>query len=571
MKKFKIIILIAVISFTTTSYGQINEDEDDIEETTAVGEGIRKIKLTKKKSSSPKLIEDTTKSQLESKYIFYDYKAKSNLQLQPIKPAKIKIIDPLDKLKRGYIKAGIGMYTTPLAELYYNSLRSKNSNWGINLRHISSNTSLKETGFSGLSENQAGIFYTHYLKKYSVKSEINYDRQGSHFYGFNSEDTTIDKKEINQAFNEIGAKVTIASFHKIGKEVNYEGSIGYTNYSDLFKAMEHNAVLEFKAKKSIDSEIYGVDFGVDFNNYARNNDVPLNVFGLYQVKEKITNNTIIKLMPNITTSGKKWYVKAGLGVFVDVADKSSFHFYPKVEAKYSFHDIFVPYIGVDGGVTRNSFRTLSKENPFVLSDVNLQNTNTKYNVYVGIRGSISNTVSFNLQGARKKIYGMPLYFNDTTFSIQNKMDVLYDSLDVTALLAQVTYQEGEKLRVYLKGEFNIYSPLNQKYVWNKPALDITLGGIYDLADKILVRLDVYFIGDRKAKSLTDVEGSILENGSYTVNQKAFVDFNLGFEYRYSKRVSAFLNFNNIISKKYNLYHKYPVQGINILGGATFSF
>ena len=167
MKIFKTILILLVINFTTISYAQIT-DEDEIEETTAIGQGDRKIKSTKKQTFTPKLIENTSKTQLQSKYIFYKYKAKSEFQLQPIKPAKIKLVDPLDKLRRGYIKAGIGMYTTPLAELYYNSLRSKNSDWGINLRHISSNSSIEETGFSGLSENQAGAFYTHYSKKYSI-------------------------------------------------------------------------------------------------------------------------------------------------------------------------------------------------------------------------------------------------------------------------------------------------------------------------------------------------------------------------------------------------------------------
>jgi hypothetical protein len=56
-----------------------------------------------------------------------------------------------------------------------------------------------------------------------------------------------------------------------------------------------------------------------------------------------------------------------------------------------------------------------------------------------------------------------------------------------------------------------------------------------------------------------------------VNQNAFFDFNLGFEYRYNKSISAFLNFNNIIGQKYQVYNQFPVQGINILGGATLRF
>ena len=121
---------------------------DTIIETAAIGTGDRIIKPTKKTLLTPKLIGDTSKSQIKSSFLFYEYKANSEFQLQSISPAKLKIIDPLDKLKRGYIKGGIGMYTTPLVEVYYNSLRSKNSSWGIHGRHISSNSTIKGTGFT---------------------------------------------------------------------------------------------------------------------------------------------------------------------------------------------------------------------------------------------------------------------------------------------------------------------------------------------------------------------------------------------------------------------------------------
>lgn len=547
---------------------------DTIIETNAIGTGDRKIKPTAKRVLTPKLIENNSESQIKSKFIFYEYKASSELQLQPISAAKLKIIDPLDKLKRGYIKGGFGMYTSPLAEIYYNSLRSKNSSWGIHGRHISSNSTIKETGFSGLSENNANAFYQHYFKKFSVTGEVNYERMSNHFYGFNSEDTLIDKADIKQVFNSIGGKVSLASFDTDTEDINYTGSLGYNRYFDKYEASENNVVLDLSAKKMVNKKTYaGVDFGLDFNNYSSLAVSPIGGIAGQVFPTTKVSNTILKVIPNLTSSGEKLSVRFGIGIFADINDKTRFYFCPNAEAKYSFHDIFVPYVGINSGLKRNSFRSLTTENPFLLSQVNLQNTNTRYNVYAGIRGSISNKISFNTQVARKSVYGNALFYNDTTYSIQNKMDVLYDSMDVTEISAQIMYDEADKLRVYLKGKYSFFSPLNQDYVWNTPALNITLGGIYDLADKILVRADVFFLGNRKAKSLTFVDGAELNNSdnSYSVDLKPIIDFNLGFEYRYNKSISAFLNFNNIISTKYQQYHLYPVQGINIMGGATLRF
>lgn len=570
----KLLFLATLVLLNTLSFAQTSSrNNNDGDEIIASGEGDRVIKKSSKVSFAPKLIEDTTKRQLDMEYIFYEYTAPSEFTTEFIKPAKLKIIDPLDKLQRGYVKAGVGTYTTPFVDLYYNSERSRNSNWGFNGKHFSSNTGIKDYGYSGFSDNHASAFYKHFLQDFSLKGEVNYDRNVNYFYGFKESDTVIDKALIKQRFNTIGGKVSLASYFKDSTDLNYKGDFAYRNYTDGLKARENNFVFNAGVQKQMDSELYGVDLLMDVNSYKSNtamllNDTNPSAFAL--TEQKVTN-TIIGLNPHILTNMNKFHAKVGLNIFGDISSVSKFHFYPSAEFKYSFLDIFVPYVGVDGRIKRNSFYTLSQENPFVLSNLHTQNTNVKYNIYGGVRGSISNTISFNLQASTKKLQGVPLYFNDTAYSIENKFDVVYDSINVFGLSAQISYHDGDKFNVYLRGEYNSYSTLYEQHAWNMPAVDVTLGGIYDLVDKILVRADVFFVGTRKAKSLTFVQDADFEKGEYIVDLPAFFDFNLGFEYRYNKKLSAFLNFNNIISKKYLMYNRYPVQGINIMGGLTFSF
>ena len=302
MKNLKHISLFLVFILTVlTGFSQ----NDTIIETDAVGTGDRKIKPTAKQPLTPLLIENTAKTQIKSNYLFYEYKASSEFQSQPISPAKLKIIDPLDKLKRGYVKGGIGMYTTPLVEVYYNSLRSKNSNWGIHGKHLSSNSSIKGTGFSGLSENNANAFYQHFYKKFTLKGEVDYERNGNHFYGFNEEDTIIDKADIKQVFNSIGGKVSIASYDTDTGDINYTGTLGYNHYFDRYEAKENNIVLDLSATKMQNKEIYGVDF----NNYSSLAVNPIGGLTGPVFPTTNVNNTIIKVVPNITTSGDKWYAR----------------------------------------------------------------------------------------------------------------------------------------------------------------------------------------------------------------------------------------------------------------------
>lgn len=565
------LVLMMLVTFSVSNI-VLSQNSDLDDEIIATGDGKRNITKSNKASVIPAFIIDSSKKQLEMDYIFYEYTAPSDFKVEEIRPAKIEIKDPLDKLYRGYLKAGIGMYLSPLVDLYYNSERTKYNNWGIHYNHFSSNTSINNTGFSGLSDNHADVFYKHFLEEYSIGGELYYDRNVNHFYGFLEEDTIIPKDSIKQRFQTIGGRVQLASYMQNIPEFNYHGEIGFRNYTDLYGARENNFVLSGGAQNIIDSELYGIEGSLDINGYKRTDFRELDdTNATFFSEDKRTTNAIFSLNPHIITNRNKLKAQVGLNIAIDIGDKSRFHFYPKAEFKYAFHDIFVPYVGVDGNLSRNSFYSLSQENPFVLTDIATKNTNTKYNIYGGIRGSFSNRLTFNVSAAKKKLVNLPLYFNDTLYSIENKFDVVYDTLDVFNVTGQLSYKLGEKINIWTRGEYNLYSGLNEQGAWNLAPVEITLGGVYDLADKIVARANIFFVSDRKAKSLTFVDGAEFTNGEYIVKLPAFVDFNLGFEYRYTKRFSVFLNFNNIVSKKYRMYHKYPVQGINILGGLTLSF
>jgi hypothetical protein len=45
--------------------------------------------------------------------------------------------------------------------------------------------------------------------------------------------------------------------------------------------------------------------------------------------------------------------------------------------------------------------------------------------------------------------------------------------------------------------------------------------------------------------------------------------NVSVEYRYNKRVSAFVEFNNIVSQRYKRWYNTPVHSFQFLGGVTF--
>jgi hypothetical protein len=52
-----------------------------------------------------------------------------------------------------------------------------------------------------------------------------------------------------------------------------------------------------------------------------------------------------------------------------------------------------------------------------------------------------------------------------------------------------------------------------------------------------------------------------------VKELGFIaDANLGLEYRYNKRLSAFIQLNNLASQGYMRWYNYPVQRFQFMGG-----
>ncbi|MBL6871873.1 MAG: hypothetical protein ISQ95_04680, partial [Flavobacteriales bacterium] len=277
--------------------------------------------------------------------------------------------------------------------------------------------------------------------------------------------------------------------------------------------------------------------------------------------------------PHIYSRKNNFIFKAGLSVQANIGEATKFHVFPDFDISYSlFNDIFIPYGGWSGNVQRNTFNNIRLENPFISEDSKLQNTIQKSNLFVGIRGSLSNKFTFNVSTSFQKLDSMYFFVVDTISSYGNKFQMVYDNLRKNSFLAEITYQENEKLKISAKAEYFIYNLVNFNNAWQRPDFIFTLSGLLDLADKIIVKSDIYFVGTRPSFSYSEPKVENELNGDkYIYDLKSFLDMNISFEYRYTKKVSAFIQFNNFTGKKYQYWTNFPVQSINILGGVTFSF
>lgn len=556
MKKNKTILLIVFSFFTSVVIAQDILPED----TFVVVTKYNPVLSDAFKIKDNPTIKDDSKIIPSLKYNFLNKKIPVSFTPELIKPAKIKG-EPLVKLYNGYAKLGLGTNLTPLAELYYNNNRSKKYAFGFYGKHLSS-TGITKIDHSEYSDNHLELFGKKFLKKYTLYSKFGYDRNVIHHYGFPSENSfsIANKDSIKQRFNLFNASAGVRRNYTDTNQVDYDFNVDYHNLTDLLDVSEDHITIDGNLSKYHRKELYQLGATVNYNDL--NNIVDS------------SSNLTIALNPQISTIAKKWRFNIGLGLFINSKDETTFHFYPKAEFKYNVvAHIIIPYIGVKGGIIQNNLRSFYGDNPF-LNTTQLQNTNTNmnYDFYGGIRGSISSKITFNTSVRKQQIEGLPLYVKDYTDALQNKFQVIYDSVNILNIRGEITYQKLEKIKVFLSGDYYEYETENELKAWHKPKYRITLSGIYDLKNKILVKMDLFATSKQYAKVYTSTtSGGITTTIVEAKELSAFFDANLSLEYRYTKKLSVFLNFNNIASVKYQRWQDYPTQQFGVLGGLTYSF
>ncbi|MBU0488274.1 MAG: hypothetical protein KKD31_10040 [Bacteroidetes bacterium] len=510
-------------------------------------------------SNNPE-IKDSLQEKSKLNYRIESRVFKTEFGVSGINPAKMTQ-EPLTKLYRNLLKAGYGTYSTPYAEYYYNSLRSKNNMLVFHARHLSSSATLKDYGFSGYSNNAAEIDLRRFLRKQTLGFNAFVDRNVVHCYGYNPEDSlyaNLDKDNTRQRFFLAGSSLSFGSSTMTGKDADYEIKTDFWTYSDLFDAVDSDIsvggfyAVPIKADTAMKSQYFKISFG---GNYHRQ-----------QTAIDTLERGLINVLPEFTFRANFFSLRAGLKTYIESSpDSARFRLFPIAELGFSVsEDILQFYAGVNGGVNRNTFRSLTEENPFLNSVAYIRDSYQKYHAYAGFRGSFSSSVSFNLRFSDKKIESHPLFVNDSIPDLL--FDVVYDNINIMDFHGEITYRKTEKIRLMAYTDYYIYKLDVQSKAWHMPSSKFGLMTKYNLKNTLIGTLDIFFVGDRFARQYEQSTATFSER-----KLKGYIDLNIGLEYRYSKMLGAFIRFQNLAATRYEEWNGYPSQRFSVLGGITYSF
>ncbi len=547
-------LLILTIMVNSNLFGQENQLNKEVQVVRPYEPSISdafKINLLPK-------IEDTLKQIPNLNYNLIQRPFAINFMVTPISSAKM-MMEPMSDLYNTYVKFGIGNGISPLLEVYYNSDRSKEFNYGGWFQSHSSMGKVKlgngervDANFGRIDMN---IFGKKILNKSVLSASAGFNKHKVNYYGYDiytSETINPDTVPTSQHFNQFHADLEYYSTHTDSTHLNFAFKTGVNHLKDNFDMQEVLLHLSLKMDKFKNDEHFGGEFSV--NQYMKNANLDS------------ANNTIITLSPWINLYGKQWRALVGTRLVIDAnSSGNQSTFYPLGQISYDIISHYlIPYVEIGGYLEENSYTKISSENPWIIPGKKVYNTSHKFNLTGGIKGNLSTKVSYLFFANYSIIDSMYFFVNanrNETNPLFNRFTVVSDNAERTRLLGEITIAPSSKINIFLRAQYDKYKLKELAKPWHKPDFTALASVRYNLRDKIVLTLDMFATGKRFVK---DSDNSIK-------SLEGITDINLGVEYRYNKKLSGFLNLNNLTSSKYNIYYLYPMYRFNLKAGLTYAF
>jgi hypothetical protein len=450
----------------------------------------------------------------------------------------------LPKLKTNYFRLGYGNYNMPLFEAYVNTVRNKTSQAGVYARHLSASPD----GSRSFSDNEIKLWGKRFLDKGVVTSDVGYNRNVIHYYGYMPESLNLPKRSLRRQYSALDLHVGYGNIIKDTSRLKYNIDARYYNFIDNNSSVENDFKLKGDFNKRINGNPLHVELMVNTNN----------------TKTKAYNysRTFVDLNPDYTLDLGSAYIMLGFNsTLVNDSTGNEVYFYPKAELAYEIKPkSLTAFAGITGKLNRTTYRGLATENPFI-STFGLANTSNKFELYAGFKGEIGPQTSFLLQFSSASVQNMVFYGFDST---NHGQITLFDTtqISITNIKAELNHEFDDKFHFQFAMNYFGYNKMQLSAPFGRPTFTTRTNFMYNVGDKFILRGDIYTMNKRKSIEIPN---------NNEVSLGTIVDLNLGIDYRYSKTIGLFLNMNNLTNNQYQRWYNYKVYGFNVLAGLSVTF
>ena len=520
----------------------------------------------------PSLSDADTIEKKAVKYNIFSIPVASTFTPAKNKAANVDKAKPL-KLYDNYATLGFGSFTTALGEVYLNHELSNGENVGGYFSHHSS-----QGGIDGLlldndfSLTGLNVNYSKKLRDFSWKIDLGADVQGFNWYGLpqdffgQTEADAIDPQIRYNSFY-VGGKLDFEdSFIKHGK-------VTFRRFGDDRDSGENRFIANMGFDIPLRKDVLETELRIDYlgGSFDRNfvttqgidyGNVNVAVSPSYQLKE---DDLTVDLGARLV------YLND-----TEMSDNKVF-IYPNVEASYRVvSDILIGYAGVTGDLIQNSFYDFASENPFVSPTLFITPTDQQYHAFIGLKGKLSNSVSYNIKGNYFAEEDRALFkANDAqTFATEdyqygNSFNVVYDNVKTFSVSGELNIDVNRNFKLGIKGQYFNYNTKFEAEAWNLPNVTGSIFLDYQISEKWFMGGSAFFVGERKDEQR--LVGTLMPMVSQVITLDSFFDANAHLGYNITDFLSVYTKVNNIANQDYQRWMNFPVQSIQFLAGATYQF
>jgi len=524
-----------------------------------------------KVKETPLLDDEETTTKKEIKYNIFSFPVASTFTPAKGSAAIVEKAKP-QKLFDNYATLGVGTYTTILGEVYLNHAINRTENVGGYLSHHSS-----QGGIDGLllddnfSNSKININYSRKLRDLSWNVEAGFQHQFYNWYGISQplfNQTVANNLDVDHSFYGVhfGGDITFEDTY-----IN-SGSFLFRRFGDNQGSGENR----FNISTAIDIPIYGEEVSTEIKFDYLKGTFDRSYFTTDELKY---GNFNIGLSTSYQIKEEDLTINLGFSAYYlneTETSESKFYIYPNITASYRLvNDVLIAYGGIEGDLIQNSYYGFAQENPFVSPTLFIMPTDQQYDAYIGLKGKLSNNMSYNIRGNYYADLNKALFINndiisgDEDYTFGNSFGIVYDNLDTFSIAGEINVDVNRNFKLGIKAEYFTYDSDDESEAWNLPDVKGSLFMDYQIDEHWFAGVNLYYIGERKDQFyLNDI---MFPATPITIALDSYFDANAHLGYHINDRFSVFAKANNIANKEYERWQNYPVQTAQYLAGATYKF
>jgi hypothetical protein len=432
------------------------------------------------------------------------------------------------------------------------------------------------------------VMYGYNRQQTNFKLDLGYKHEGYNWYGLplenpNFNNIRLDTINPSHQYNTISLGSELAISDSFFQKAN----LNFIAFSDNYGSKENRFIIKPIFNFDFGNNAVKAKFNIDYLNTSFDTSYLLQypVVGINTNIQK--SNLIFSANPSyqllkddlsIELGAEVAFLSRMKDVYAGIKNesKSSFFIYPKVKLSYKVvGDLMIAFAGAEGGLTQNSYANFVGQNKFLSPTLFIEPTDKQYDVYVGLRGKLASTLAYNVKASYVSAKNQALFKTNPylsapsqNYSYGNSFDVVYDNIKTISFFGELKADVNKNISLGLNAEVNDYKTTFQEEAWNLPTIKASFTTDFNVGKKWYAGTQLFYVGQRK-DAFANYQLFVFPDSVQTLD--AYFDINAHVGYKYNQRLTAFLKGNNLANQSYNRWLNYPVQGAQVIIGASYKF